>query len=86
MKPITAGIHGLLAAGLAVMAMSVTAPKTGGWIGTAVHKARPALSRPVAPVVLTKGGFVIYDSQSRAETIAQLWNITPANINSYKRW
>jgi hypothetical protein len=38
------------------------------------------------PVVLTKGGHVIYDSGARAQVIAAVWNITPDNMESYKKW
>lgn len=51
----------------------------------------PAGHRPhasaaqAAPVVLTRGGHVLYDS-GRAETIGRLLNVTPENADSYKRW
>lgn len=38
------------------------------------------------PVVLTKDGFVVYDSGTRAELIAELLNITPQSIDAHERW
>jgi hypothetical protein len=71
MTPLTGAIHGLLAAALASMAMSVTQAK---------------MAKPAEPVVLTKGGYVIYDSQTRAEIIGKLLNITPENENAFLKW
>lgn len=71
MTPLKGAIHGLIAAGLASMAM---------------HLALARQVEAAEPVVLTKSGFVIYDSQSRAEAIAKALNITPENIDSYKEW
>jgi len=70
MTPFAGAIHGLIAAALASMAMSVTEAKQ---------------VKPAEPVVLTRGGHVLYDSD-RAKVIGDLLNITPANIDAYKRW
>ncbi|WP_152051794.1 hypothetical protein [Tautonia marina] len=84
LTPLSAGIHGLIAAGLASMAMSVVMAKHG--LPSAPVKRPSEVYQPAEPVVLRKNGYVIYDSHERAEVIAEVWNITPENIDSYKRW
>lgn len=68
MTPLVGAIHGLIAAGLASMAMTVMKPEA-----------------KAEPVVLTKGGHVLYDA-GRAETIAAVLNITPENETAYLDW
>lgn len=83
-----AAIHGLIAAGLASMAMSVEMGRQTDGYSEADRKQMAELIASVAdtqPVVLTKNGFVIYDS-GRAETIAKLFGITPENENAHERW
>jgi hypothetical protein len=53
---------------------------------SAAHTRLVDSTRDTQPVVLRKNGYVIYDSHERAEVIAEVWNITPENIDSYKRW
>jgi hypothetical protein len=84
MSTIKAGIHGLIAAALASFAMSTVEPEVGY-----TDEERGQIDRLLTatqPVVLTKGGHVIYDSKSRAEIIGMVWNVTPSNMDSFKRW
>jgi hypothetical protein len=46
---------------------------------------RQALADLVAGTSRPKG-YVVYDSHARAAVIAAVWNITPENEDSYKRW
>ncbi|MFO0958268.1 MAG: hypothetical protein U0800_12715 [Isosphaeraceae bacterium] len=70
---LSAGIHGLIAAGLASMAMSVEMTRQG--IPSAPVKRPADVYQPAEPVTLRKNGFVIYDSGERAEVVAYLWNV-----------
>ena len=70
MTPLKGAIHGLIAAGLAAMAM---------------HLEFARQVEAADPVVLTKDGHVLYDT-GRADAIALVLNITPENINSYREW
>ncbi len=91
----TALVHAVVASGIAIMGMNLElaknpAPATNGAAFVRLHgttasqdTAEPATAQPV---VLTKGRHVIYDSHTRAEIIGKLWNVTPANIDSYTKW
>ena len=36
--------------------------------------------------VLRDGGHAVYDSKKRAEIIGLVWNVTPQNMDDFKRW
>lgn len=74
--------HTFAVCGLVAMATTLTVPKEG--YSQESRRQHDALL-PAQPVVLRKNGFEIYDS-GRAAVIAELWNITPENENSYKEW
>lgn len=83
-------IHAVVASGLAMMGMNLElaknpAPVTKGAAYVRLH-GTTASEAPAQPVTLTKGGHVVYDSRTRAETIAEIWNVTPANIDSFQKW